>query len=99
MMFESDQSVIKHALLMWRNWIETNNVVISAQDALNMDEKKLIRPLDPEQREFVQRLEKLALSTFVVHHHLPKVAGKVLSDSTDRKSQVDYLWLPTGCSF
>ena len=64
-MFNSDSKdseIIRHALLMWRNYIQTGDVVMSTVDACNMGQKKRCRQLNAEQQEFVVRLEELAAS-------------------------------------
>lgn len=51
-----DNFVIYQALMMWRNYIETNNVTLSANDAVNMGKPEAVRRLDDVQRRFVDRL-------------------------------------------
>jgi hypothetical protein len=56
----TDKQLIRWALLMWRNHIETGEVPLSSTDAANCKEHKKIKPLDSEQKALVVRLEKLA---------------------------------------
>jgi hypothetical protein len=56
----TDYQVIRQALLMWRNHIETGNVSLSQQDAINCGREKEINKLDNNQIEFTKRLEQLA---------------------------------------
>ena len=62
MIDEPDNVVVWWALLMWRNVIETGEPYVSAVDANNMGRQNMLKPLDPEQRRFVARLEDLAES-------------------------------------
>lgn len=55
-----DNVVIYQSLMMWRNYIETNNVTLSANDAVNMGKPEAVRRLDDVQLRFIDRLEKLA---------------------------------------
>ena len=55
-----DDAVTAFALNMWANVIETDSLVLSAQDALDM-KLKHTKPLTDEQRKFVARLRKMAL--------------------------------------
>ena len=59
---ERDEDLVKRSLLMWRNYIETGNVVLSANDAINSGQPKLVRALDQHQKQLVHRLEQLAES-------------------------------------
>ena len=61
-MFSSDSEIIRHALIMWRNYIQTGDVVLSTVDACNIGQEKLCRQLNADQQEFVTRLEELAAS-------------------------------------
>ena len=55
-----DSEIIRHALLMWRNYIQTGDVVLSTVDACNVGQEKRCRQLNADQQEFVTRLEELA---------------------------------------
>jgi hypothetical protein len=59
-MFEKDNQIKAHALLMWANYIETGNVAMSAADAINCGRSNEIETLTRYQHEFVQRLRTLA---------------------------------------
>lgn len=59
-MFKSDQEVIRHALLMWRNYIQTGDPLISADDAVRCGQLGLVERLEPHEVEFILRLEELA---------------------------------------
>jgi len=53
--------LISTALNMWANWIETEDVTLSAQDAINMKKNNIIQPLTLDQQELVVRLRRLAI--------------------------------------
>lgn len=55
----TDLQVIAHALGMWRNHIETGNISMSKQDAINCNDAGKIKALDQNQQRFVSRLEQL----------------------------------------
>lgn len=55
---ESDESLIRNALTMWANYIETGNVVLSAKDA--QQARKPFKALDHQQMKLVIRLRELA---------------------------------------
>jgi len=60
-MYEKDKHVIIHALYMWKNYIETGNVKIGANDCNNnRDLQKKIKTLDSGQKDFINRLDSLA---------------------------------------
>ena len=56
----TDKQMIYHALMMWRNHIQTGNVTLSSVDAVLSGRPSLCRQLDSDQQEFVSRLEELA---------------------------------------
>ena len=55
-----DSEIICHALLMWRNYVQTGDVTLSTTDACNMGDEGRCRQLNADQQEFVVRLEELA---------------------------------------
>lgn len=58
--FDANQlSVIHAALAMWRNYVETGNVLLSLQDAINSKQFKLCKVLDTNQKRLVVQLESL----------------------------------------
>ena len=57
----SDGDIIYLSLMMRANWIETGNPNRSMNDAIKFGERDIIKPLTPEQQEFVVRLRKLAI--------------------------------------
>lgn len=57
---ERDEALIARALLMWRNYIQTGNVVLSHNDAVNSKQSHLLRQLSREQVDLVLKLEKLS---------------------------------------
>ena len=56
----TDSDLIRHAVLMWRNHLQTGNVVMSTQDAVASGQESECRMLNSDQMEFVLRLEQLA---------------------------------------
>lgn len=58
-MFVKDSEVLAHALLMWINYIETGDVVMSRNDAIESQKFKSIKSLTDEQMKFVLRLKAL----------------------------------------
>lgn len=60
MLEANDKAVIIYALNMWANYIETDNVVLSAEDAKSMG--KPVKVLDSDQIKFVKRLKELGSS-------------------------------------
>jgi len=60
-MFEKDSEIKYAALNMWANYIETGNINISFNDAINMKNYEILNTLDDFQKEFVIRLRKLAV--------------------------------------
>lgn len=63
-MLKTDQKLISSALNFWANWIETNDMAISANDAIKMGRPERIQILDLEQQEFIVRLRKLSMQKF-----------------------------------
>lgn len=59
-MTAEDMEDIATSLLMRRNYIETGTVTLSANDAVASKQHKLIKALEPAQKETVARLERLA---------------------------------------
>lgn len=55
-----ERQKIFYALNMWANYIETNDVNMSADLASKSDNHKSIRQLQPEQVELVERIRHLA---------------------------------------
>lgn len=60
-----NSTIIQHALLMWRNHIQTGDISLSADDVRAgagqlMGKPKKLPQLLPEQQELVARLERLA---------------------------------------
>ncbi len=53
-----DNQLIYWALNMWANWIETDDINMSATDAANME--KRINPLTTEQMRHIVRLRDLS---------------------------------------
>lgn len=56
----SDYQIISLSLRMWRNHIETGNVNMSVQDAINCGQDECIKKLEPGQIEFIERLSRLS---------------------------------------
>jgi hypothetical protein len=56
----TNRQIIRDSLTMWRNHIQTGNVVTSVRDVVNMGEPEKVRMLSREQQEFVIRIEELA---------------------------------------
>lgn len=61
----SDKEIIRYALLMWRNYIQTGDVVLSASDAINSGQQDKCKQLNSDQQKFVVRLEELATKLLV----------------------------------
>lgn len=65
-MFDTDQAVKAHALQMWANYVETGNVLLSAEDAESQNkcrrpnERISIKALTPSQMKLVIRLRDMA---------------------------------------
>jgi hypothetical protein len=65
-MFEHDSDLKAHALRMWGNYIETGDVLLSAQDAHGRNRSLppraqiKIQPLSTDQTKLVARLRQLA---------------------------------------
>ena len=53
----TDKQLVRRALQMWSNYIQTGDVTISQSDAKNMNRK--VKPLTIEQMEFIVRLDKI----------------------------------------
>ncbi len=51
---------ISAALYMRRNYIETGTVHLSAEDAINSKQSRLVRALDKFNKETIRRIEALA---------------------------------------
>lgn len=51
--------LIHTSLVMYRNWLETKDVLMSATDAVNCNQLGKIRALDPHQKKTVCKLEAL----------------------------------------
>jgi hypothetical protein len=47
------------ALIMRINYIQTGNIALSANDAVACKKHKIIKALDPPQKEAISRMEKL----------------------------------------
>jgi len=60
-MFEKDCEIKSNALILWANFIETGNPCMSANDAINCGEQKMIKSLDDYQRKFISRLRELSI--------------------------------------
>ena len=66
-MFDTDQELKAHALLLWANHIETGDVTLSANDVIAQNRPRTaggpsVRALTDDQRRLVQRLRDLARS-------------------------------------
>jgi len=59
-MDQLEKETIYNALLQWRNHIQTGNITISTQDAINMGQSQLCKPLNQDQIEYCNYLENLA---------------------------------------
>ena len=55
-----DTDVVSHALNLWANWIETEDVTMSGEDAVSAGMKDKVNVLSTEQMRFVVRLRDLA---------------------------------------
>ena len=64
MNLEKDSNLIFYALNMWANYIETGNVALSKQDAINCKYSEVIKKLSPSQMELTLRLRKLSEECF-----------------------------------
>ncbi len=58
----SDREVVYFALNMWKNLVETGDVHMSAEDAINIGKRGRVRSLNSDQAAFVARLNRLAKS-------------------------------------
>lgn len=59
-MFNTNGELKSCALMYWANYIETETLHLSAQDALNMGQPKTVRRLDAGQIKVVAHLRALA---------------------------------------
>lgn len=59
-MFETDNEIIAFALRSWANYIETNNMSLSRNDAIRLNQHKIIKSLSEEQERFIIRIKELA---------------------------------------
>ena len=69
---DEERTWIARSLLMWRNHIQTGNVVLSRNDLLSMTNvglqpKKTIKILSSDQEELCNSLERLAEKVDGVH--------------------------------
>ena len=55
-----DKEIVFYSLRMWKNYIQTGDVNMSSDDAINRGCKDSIRMLNSDQQEFVIRLEELS---------------------------------------
>lgn len=58
----SDKEIVPRAIGMWRNYIETGTVTMSAVDMKNCGKASEVKALRSEQAAFVERLNKLQYS-------------------------------------
>lgn len=58
-MFNTDEDIILYSLSMWQNYIQTGNVSLSSEDAMNMKKPNLINPLNLDQIKFIARIETI----------------------------------------
>mgnify|MGYP003646960211 CR=1 FL=1 len=61
----TDNRMIYEALIVWRNALQTGDISLSLQSALDTGQDSKIRMLSSEQQEFVIRLEELAEGTYL----------------------------------
>ena len=54
-----NKQIIYHSLSMWRNYIQTGDVCISADTAVKMGKLDKCRMLSSDQQEFVIQLEEV----------------------------------------
>lgn len=75
--YGTDLDVAVHALSMWKNYIETGSVNLSAQDAANQDRQDEVRPLNDSQYRFLVRLEdiKTKIQTGVITDNAQNDSG------------------------
>ena len=59
-MEESDKELTRLALVMFANWVETEDPLMSVNDAIKQKRHREIKQLDSYQTERVQRLRKLS---------------------------------------
>lgn len=64
-MFDTDNEKIYAALKYWANYIETGDVCLSRNDAIRMNKRNIIKPLNIEQEKFVIKLRELAEKYYV----------------------------------
>lgn len=55
----SDKHITAHALGMWKNYLQTGDVCLSTQDAINCGTPEKCNRLDSQQQELVNRLDDL----------------------------------------
>lgn len=55
-----DNQVIYMALNQWSNYIQTGDICMSQQDAINCGDKDKIKAINQEQMKFIIRLQDLA---------------------------------------
>ena len=58
-MFDTDKEILYQALSVWMNHIETGDVGISAQDAINMRRAHKINKLDDFQKGLLKLMDNL----------------------------------------
>jgi hypothetical protein len=46
------------------NYIETGNILLSAEDAIKMEKKQIVKELSEEQKKFLNKLKTLAMKKF-----------------------------------
>lgn len=61
----TDLQIIAHAVGMWSNYIETNNVTLSSLDAQNCGREDEIKALDSSQQQFLVRLQGIKSKALV----------------------------------
>ena len=67
MVRHNHSELITSSLHMRANYIETGNVALSAKDAAESNQHKLIKSLDEDQQDLVDQLRKLARAYEVIH--------------------------------
>lgn len=55
----NEASLAHNGLIFWRNWMQTRDVLLSADDAIEHRKSDKIRKLDFFQKERVQQIEAL----------------------------------------
>ena len=61
----TNNEIIYRALMMWANYIETSDVNLSSNDAINMRRYNKINILDLYQQKFICRLRELAQTELI----------------------------------